>query len=84
MNSSSTETNTRHVVDIKWEDRWQVYLRLQELGIPCVCETNQPLTVEINNPTAAIQLWSVIQQFTASRQHLIKNLEGCWWKTSEL
>ena len=84
MNSSSTETNTRHVVDIKWEDRWQVYLRLQELGIPCVCETNQPLTVEINNPTAAIQLWSVIQQFTASRQHLIGNLEDCWWKTSEL
>ena len=34
--------------------------------------------VEINNPTAAIQLWSVIQQFTASRQDLIGNIENCW------
>jgi hypothetical protein len=84
LNFSSAETNTRHVVDIKWEDRWQVCLRLQELSISCVCETNHPLTVEINNPTAAIQLWSVIQQFTASRQDLIKNLEACWWKTSGL
>ena len=34
--------------------------------------------VEINNPTAAIQLWSVIKQFTASRQDLIKNIENSW------
>ena len=34
--------------------------------------------VEINNPTAAIQLWSVIQQFSASRQDLIENIENSW------
>ena len=78
MKSSSSDTDRKHVIDINWADRWQVYQRLQELDIICVCQTNQPLTVEINNPAAAIQLWSVIQQFTASRQNLIGNLENCW------
>ncbi|MDB9465933.1 Asr1405/Asl0597 family protein [Dolichospermum circinale] len=78
MKSSSSETDKKHVIDIDWADRWQVYQRLQELDVICVCETNQPLMVEINNPTAAIQLWSVIQQFSASRQDLIKNIENSW------
>jgi len=78
LKSSSSETDRKHVIDIDWADRWQVYQRLQELDIICVCETNQPLTVEINNPTAAIQLWSVIQQFSASRQDLIENIENSW------
>ncbi|MDB9476718.1 Asr1405/Asl0597 family protein [Dolichospermum circinale] len=78
MKSSSSETDKKHVIDIDWADRWQVYQRLQELDIICICETNQPLIVEINNPTAAIQLWSVIQQFSASRQDLIKNIENSW------
>lgn len=78
MKSSSSETDRKHVIDIDWANRWQVYQRLQELDIICICETNQPLMVEINNPTAAIQLWSVIQQFSASRQDLIKNIENSW------
>ncbi|MDB9457502.1 hypothetical protein PN480_06575 [Dolichospermum circinale CS-1225] len=78
MKSSSSETDKKHVIDIDWADRWQVYQRLQELDVICVCETNQPLMVEINNPTAAIQLWSVIQQFSASRQDLIENIENSW------
>jgi hypothetical protein len=78
LKSSSSETDRKHVIDIDWADRWQVYQRLQELDIICICETNQPLMVEINNPTAAIQLWSVIQQFSASRQDLIKNIENSW------
>ncbi|MBD2444526.1 MAG: Asr1405/Asl0597 family protein [Dolichospermum sp.] len=78
MKSSSSETDKKHVIDIDWADRWQVYQRLQELDIICICETNQPLMVEINNPTAAIQLWSVIQQFSASRQDLIENIENSW------
>ncbi|EAW43055.1 hypothetical protein N9414_09766 [Nodularia spumigena CCY9414] len=63
---------------VDWADRWQVYQRLQELDIPCCCEANQPLRVEINNPLAVFQLWSVMQQLTASRQELICNLEDCW------
>lgn len=78
LKSSSSETDKKHVIDIDWADRWQVYQRLQELDIICICETNQPLMVEINNPTAAIQLWSVIQQFSASRQDLIENIENSW------
>jgi hypothetical protein len=78
LKSSSSETDRKHVIDIDWADRWQVYQRLQELDIICICETNQPLMVEINNPTAAIQLWSVIQQFSASRQDLIENIENSW------
>ncbi|MBD1213947.1 MAG: hypothetical protein H9534_14610 [Dolichospermum circinale Clear-D4] len=78
MKSSSSETDRKHVIDIDWADRWPVYQRLQELDIICICETNQPLMVEINNPTAAIQLWSVIQQFSASRQDLIENIENSW------
>lgn len=78
MKSSSSETDKKHVIDIDWADRWLVYQRLQELDIICICETNQPLMVEINNPTAAIQLWSVIQQFSASRQDLIENIENSW------
>jgi hypothetical protein len=69
-----------HAVDVNWADRWQVYQRLKELEIPCWCETNQQLTVEIGNTTAAVQFWSVVQQFTASRQQLIRNLEVCWRK----
>ncbi|MDF5722125.1 MAG: hypothetical protein PUP91_16880 [Rhizonema sp. PD37] len=73
-----SQTQSKHVVQVNWADRWQVCLRLQELGIQCWCETNQPLKVEITTTSEAIQLWSVIQQFSASRQDLIRNLEFCW------
>ncbi len=66
------------VVSVDWTDRWQVYTRLQELDMSCSCGMNQPLTVEISNVTAAVQLWSVAQQFTASRCALIQALERCW------
>lgn len=66
------------VVSVDWTDRWQVYTRLQELNITCSCGMNQSLTVEISNVMAAIQLWSVVHQFTASRRELIQTLERCW------
>jgi len=69
---------TTHIVTVNWTDRWQVYQRVQELDIPCSCEANQPLKVIIDNPTIAIQLWSVVQQYTAARQDLIAILEKCW------
>ena len=76
--SSEIEKNFVVGVGVNWADRWQVYKRLQELDIPCWCEANQPLRVEIKNPLAVVQLWSVMQQLTASRQELICNLEHCW------
>lgn len=78
MKSFSSETEIKQAVEVNWADRWQVYQRLQELDIPCWCETNQPLRVEISNPTAAVQLWSVMRQFSASRQDLIWCLEHNW------
>jgi hypothetical protein len=78
LKSFSSEVEGQHTVEVNWLDRWQVYQRLQELDIRCWCETNQPLKVEIGNVTAAIQLWSVIRQFTISRQEMIYTLEDCW------
>lgn len=73
-----TQVEQQQTVEVSWADRWQVYQRLQELDIPCCCETNQPLKVEIGNPSAAIQLWSVMRQFTISRQEQICILKNCW------
>lgn len=78
MNSFITELEVKIVVSVDWTDRWQVCKRLQELELNCSCGMNQPLTVEVSNVTAAIQLWSVVQQYTASRCELIRALERCW------
>lgn len=80
MNEIIPQPQAKHTVNLNWADRWHIYQRLKELDIPCACETNQPLTVEIGNTTAAVQLWSVVQQFTASRRELIRTLEVCWRK----
>lgn len=80
MKPWSCEIEKNLVVELEVDrvDRWQVYQRLQELDIPCCCETNQPLIVEINNPLALVQLSSVMQRFRASRQDLISSLEDSW------
>jgi hypothetical protein len=78
LKSFLSQTKQTYVVEVNWLDRWQVYQRLQELDIPCWCEANEPLKVEITSPVAAIQLWSVMQQFTASRQALISLLKLNW------
>jgi hypothetical protein len=78
LKPSSSEVESKHVLEVNWVDRWQVYQRLQELDIPCWCEANQPLKVEISHPIAAIQLWSLMRQFTLKRQDMIWSLEQCW------
>jgi hypothetical protein len=82
MNSSHSRSLLSQVVEINWADRWSVYRRLQELQIPCFCRIDRPLQVEIHDPTAAIQLWSVVKQVTASRHELIRWLDDCWHKKS--
>lgn len=66
------------IVEVNWADRWQIYQRLQELAIPCWCDTNQPLKVYIADVAAAVQLWSVSRQLTTPRQELVSWLEHCW------
>jgi hypothetical protein len=78
LKSFSSKLEEKHVIEVNWAERWQVYQRLQELDIPCWCEANEPLTAQIDNTLAAIQVWSVMRQFTLSRQELICTLELCW------
>lgn len=67
-----TEVGLDHI------SRWNVYNRLQELSIPCECRCGSPLQVEVVTATDAIQLWSVIQRFTCSKQITVDHLERCW------
>jgi hypothetical protein len=59
-------------------DRWQMYQRLQELDISCACLEDGRFQVDVPSPIAAMQIWSVSLQLTASRQQLIDWLERCW------
>jgi hypothetical protein len=65
-------------INVARQDRWQVYQRLQELGISCSCTLEQPLQTQIHSPADALQIWSVIQQITAPRQELVFWLKRCW------
>lgn len=78
MNPLEPPAFTGQEVTINWLDRWQVYQRLQELQIPCSCATNQPLRVEINSVTQAMQLRSVLKQINCSRQELQQWVQHCW------
>lgn len=77
MKSFDSRSQTKHVVEVSWADRWQVYHRLQELDIPSWCSANQPLTVEIANTAAAVQLWSITRLLNAPRKDLIRTLDKC-------
>ena len=66
------------ILSVKWTCRWDVFRRLQALGIECECSTNKPLLVYLDSPTTAVQIRSVIRQFSASRQELIDWLDNCW------
>ncbi|WP_036028294.1 Asr1405/Asl0597 family protein [Leptolyngbya sp. PCC 6406] len=59
-------------------DRWQVYFRLQELDIPCHCQSHQPLQVKITTPQAALQVWTVVRRCSTPRPDLAQWLDGCW------
>lgn len=78
MESSEQKSDPGEMIEVNGTDRWQVYQRLQELTIPCWCEPNQPLRVQLHNAGDAVQFWSVSRQLTASRQELAQWLESCW------
>jgi len=69
---------SQQIISIARSDRWQAYHRLQELDISCTCLSDGRFQVEANSPIAVIQLWSVLQQLTCSRQQLSHWLEQCW------
>ncbi|PSB07342.1 hypothetical protein C7B62_20150 [Pleurocapsa sp. CCALA 161] len=78
MKPSTSNQPITHSIEINFNQRWSIYYRLQQLEIPCSCLTNQPLQVEINNPSAIAQLCCVVKQSTASRSELIDWLDNCW------
>ncbi|MGR3273644.1 Asr1405/Asl0597 family protein [Acaryochloris marina NIES-2412] len=59
-------------------DRRQVLRRLLELSVNAWCSSDGSLQVEINNDVEAAQIYSVLQQFVASRAELVDWLEQCW------
>ncbi|MEO0827622.1 MAG: Asr1405/Asl0597 family protein [Cyanobacteria bacterium J06642_9] len=69
---------TGNWIEITCCDRWRVYHRLQELGVPCQCQAYRPLQADPSTAVAAVQLWSVVKQVTASQRELAQWLEGCW------
>ncbi|HAZ47122.1 MAG TPA: hypothetical protein DDW76_27375 [Cyanobacteria bacterium UBA11369] len=78
METSQDRAPAMQLVRVQRGDRWQVYQRLQELGIPCWCSSDGYLQAEINTPTAALQVWSVVQQLTAKRCEMTFLLHRCW------
>ena len=77
MNFSKNHPDSALTILVECENRWRVYRRLLELGIPCWCTGYQPLQVQIESPLAIAQLWSVVKQVTMPRQHLVDWLEAC-------
>ena len=82
MNQSSHNPVAGQVVSISRSDRWQVHARLQELDISSACLSDGSFQVKINTPLDALQLWSVIYQFTASRNQMTERLERCFQQRS--
>ncbi|MDX2096679.1 MAG: hypothetical protein SFW36_02800 [Leptolyngbyaceae cyanobacterium bins.59] len=59
-------------------DRWQFQQRLQDLEIPVDCQEDGSVWVDVSHPVTILQIRSVLQQLTASRQELVDWLNQCW------
>lgn len=59
-------------------DRWFIRQRLIELEISCGALANGLLWVDVQDDLDLMLVWSVVQQFTASRGELVGWLEDCW------
>jgi hypothetical protein len=66
------------LVEVDRLARWDIYLRLQELAIPCKCKWGEPLRVQVDSAISALQLWCVVQSVTATKGSQINHLERCW------
>lgn len=78
MSLDERPPQSKQMLEVQCEDRWQVYHRLKELDIPCKCASYQPLNVQVDSVLTAVQLWSVVRQVTAPRWVLVQLLENCW------
>jgi hypothetical protein len=78
QNNALEVEQPKPVLTVKWIDRWDVFHRLQALGIECQCSSNKPLLVNLHSPTTVAQIWSVARQFSTPRKQLINWLDDCW------
>jgi hypothetical protein len=78
MDSIRIHPDPEYRVAIDRCDRWLAEHRLQELGIVCSCSPEGGLSVAINSPLTAVQLWSTIRQLTTSRDWKLNWLKHCW------
>lgn len=78
MQIKNERSLNHETITVESLERWEIYHRLQTLDISCQCKTNKPLQVKLDSVLAAIQLWSVAKQCTASRQELLRWLNQCW------
>ncbi|MDX2273565.1 MAG: hypothetical protein NW237_16665 [Cyanobacteriota bacterium] len=79
MNSLSPQSRLDgQVVHVNLSERWGIWRRLQELGIPACCTEDGQLRVDVSDPITVLQVRSVVQQFHLSRSQLIGWLERCW------
>jgi hypothetical protein len=80
MFNLQTEVTTppSQVIAVPRGDRWRIYHRLQELMISSHCTADGTLRVEVNHATELLLVYSIYQQFTATRQELVNWLERCW------
>lgn len=73
--------NYLFVISVNRGDHWQIYHRLTELEIPCKCSTGKPLEVNVETPTAALQVWSVTRQQQGQRKQIVGWLDRCFEKS---
>ncbi|MEB3267468.1 MAG: hypothetical protein VKJ09_02915 [Leptolyngbya sp.] len=74
----ATDTALTTPLNLDCVERWDVFHRLQALAIACECSPGQPLRVAVSTPTAAIQVWSVVQHCTQRSTDSPERLERCW------
>ena len=79
-NTDHSPSRDRFTVEIELDRvaRWDIYFHLRELSVPCECKFNQPLQVQVNTASTAMQVWSLVQVFTSPKQQCIERLERCW------
>ena len=69
-------------ITVPRQDRWRIRQRLLELAIPAVCSEDGYLRVEVRSSVAALQIRSVLRQFSSHRSELVDWLETCWLQAS--
>jgi hypothetical protein len=83
MNAHNSQSFAAAAIEIHTDRRWSMYNRLRELDIPCECKAYQPLRVQLNCASTAIQFWQVFHHVHSSRQDAVGWLEHCWQKPAQ-